>query len=54
MTYETSDLDNFLDRIKFPVLEDKVRDGLDKDITLEEVQTALGHMQLGNAPGTGP
>lgn len=51
VTYDTPALEDFLNNIDFLVIQKKDKDRWDKDITLEEVQTALGHMQSGKAPG---
>lgn len=50
-TYHTSELLHYLDNIPLPSLEARKCEELDRDISLEEVQEALGSMQSGKAPG---
>lgn len=49
--YSLEELTSFLDRITFPTLADDAHEQLDSTITLEEVQQAVGDMQVGKAPG---
>lgn len=51
VAYTDKDLTDYLDLIPFPTLEPDKRQILDKDISLEEKQAAMGCMQSGEAPG---
>lgn len=50
--FSPSDLYAFLNPISFPMLVAEDRKRLDVDITLEEVQLAMGWLKSGKAPGT--
>lgn len=50
--FRGEELLQYLERIPFPSLMDEKREELDRDISLEEVQEALGAMQSGKSPGT--
>lgn len=51
MDYSDSDLTSFLDPLSFPVLAMEDRERLEADVTLEEVQLAMGSLQGRKAPG---
>lgn len=44
-------LSSFLDPLSIPMLSAEAREGLEADITLEEIQVAMGHLRGGKAPG---
>lgn len=51
MNYSDSDLSSFLDIVSFTVLTLAAREALEADITLEEVQAAVGGLKGGKTPG---
>lgn len=50
--YFLNDLMAFLDSVKLPLLATADRDNLEEDISLEEVQTAIGRLQAGKTPSS--
>lgn len=53
VNYSDSDLSSFLNSIPFPALTEEVREGLEADITLEEVQNCCGGTERGESPRGG-
>lgn len=49
--YTPLELDAYLDRVIFPMLDDKRSLGLESNITLEQIQVALLQLQVGKTPG---
>lgn len=51
VVYTVDELGSYLDLIDFTRLDSDPREELEGDITLEELQEALGQLQLGKTPG---
>lgn len=52
VAYSTTELAAFLDLVKLPVLGETDRERLEADITLEEIQVAIGSLQAGKTSGS--
>lgn len=50
VSYTTSDLYSYLDRINLPRIDDETHTDLDQEITLVEVQKAMTQLKPGKTP----